>query len=408
MKSDARQQLVERQQLDAELRGAGRRHVRVVGDDVRAERGEPLGDQLADAAEPDHADRLAEDLGARERRPLPGVLAQRRVGGRDLARGGQQQRERVLGGAVDVRRRRVDDQHAARGGGVDVDVVQADTGAGDDLELGRGGEHLGVDGGRRAHQQRVGLRHRGQQLLSVGAVDPADLDLVTEGGDGRFGEFVGDQYNGQAHPASLMGVSDCGDGACTVVGSGPNGLAAAVICAQSRIVGAGVRGPADAGRRRAHPARPGVLRRGPRHLLGRAPAGAGVAVLRGVRPARPRRAAGRPRDLLRQSAAGPARRDRLPRPGRTCAELDDGASWRRLLGPLARRQRRCAGVLARRQAFDAAGSWRPPCASACGCWPRARPAWRATSRRGRPRAVHRRCRAHDFARCRRWCPPAPG
>ena len=36
-----RQQLVERQQLDAELRGAGGRHVWVVGHHVRAERGQP-------------------------------------------------------------------------------------------------------------------------------------------------------------------------------------------------------------------------------------------------------------------------------------------------------------------------------------------------------------------------------
>ena len=114
----------------------------------------------------------------------------------------------MLGGAVDVRRRRVDHQHTAGGGGVDVDVVQADAGAGDDLELGRGGEHLGVHGGRRAHQQRVGLRHRGQQLLSVRTVDPADFYLVTQGGDGRLGQLVGDQYNGQTHAASLMGCND--------------------------------------------------------------------------------------------------------------------------------------------------------------------------------------------------------
>ncbi len=128
------------EQLDAELRGAGLRDVGVVGDDVRAERGEPLGHQLTDAAEADHADRLAEDLGARERRPLPGVVAQRGVGGRDLPGRGQQQRERMLGGAVDVRRRRVDHQDAAGGRRVDVDVVQADARAGDDLQLGRGGE----------------------------------------------------------------------------------------------------------------------------------------------------------------------------------------------------------------------------------------------------------------------------
>ena len=108
----------------------------------------------------------------------------RGVGRRDLPGRGQQQRQRVFGGAVDIRRRGVDHQHAAFGGGVDVDVVQADPGAGDDLELGGRGQHLGVDGGGRAHQQRVGLGHRGQQLLPVGAVDPAHLYLVSQGGDG--------------------------------------------------------------------------------------------------------------------------------------------------------------------------------------------------------------------------------
>ena len=233
MKSERASSSSSGQQFDAQLRGAGRRHVGVVGHHVGAERGQPGGDQLPDTAQPDHADGLAEDLGAGERRPLPGAFAQRRVGRGDLARGGQQQRHRVLGGAVDVRRRRVDHQHAARGGGVDVDVVQADAGARDDLELGRGGEHLGVDGGRRAHQQRVGLGHGGQQLFSVRAVDPADFYLVTEGGDGRLGQFVGDQYNGKTHPASLMGCNCRVD--VTVVGSGPNGLAAAVICARAGL-----------------------------------------------------------------------------------------------------------------------------------------------------------------------------
>ena len=119
---------------------------------------------------------------------------------------GQQQRQRVLGGAVDVRGGRVDHQHAAGGGGVDVDVVQPDAGAGDDLQLGRGGQHLGVDRGGRTHQQRVGIGHRGQQLLPVRAVDPAHLYLVAQGGDGRFGQFVGDQYNGQSSPGQPNGL----------------------------------------------------------------------------------------------------------------------------------------------------------------------------------------------------------
>ena len=151
---------------------------------MRSERGQALRHQLTDAAEADDAHGLAVDLGAGERRAFPGVFTQRRVGRRDLSRRGQQQCHCVLCGAVDVRCRRVDHQHTPCGGGVDVDVVKADAGAGDDLELGSGGQHLGVDRGRRAHQQGIGLRHGGQQLLSIWAVDPADFYLVAKGGDG--------------------------------------------------------------------------------------------------------------------------------------------------------------------------------------------------------------------------------
>ncbi len=200
----AGQHVVQRQQLDAELRGASRRHVRVIGDDVGAERGQPLGHQLADPTQAHHTDGLAVDLGAVERRALPGALPQGRVGGRDLPGRRQHQRQGVLGGAVDVGGGRVDHQHPGGGGGVDVDVVQADAGAGDDLQLRGGGNHLGIDGGGRAHQQRVGVGDGLQQLGAVRAVHPSDLHLVAEGGDGGLGKFVGDQHNGQAHADRLV------------------------------------------------------------------------------------------------------------------------------------------------------------------------------------------------------------
>ncbi len=40
----------------------------------------------------------------------------------------------------------------------------------------------------------------------VRAVDPAHFYLVAEGGNGRFGEFVGNQYDGKAHATRLMGL----------------------------------------------------------------------------------------------------------------------------------------------------------------------------------------------------------
>ena len=196
------EQVVEREQLDAQLRGERVRHVGVVGDDVRPEGRQPLGHQLADPAQAHHADRLAEDLGTGERRPLPGVFPQGGVGGGDLPGGGQHQRHGVLGRAVDVGGGGVDDQHTARGRGVDVDVVETDAGAGDDLQPRGSGQHLGVDGGGRPHQQGVGVHHRGEELLPVGAVDPADIHLVTQGFHRRGGQLVGYQYHRQTHEAS--------------------------------------------------------------------------------------------------------------------------------------------------------------------------------------------------------------
>src|SRR5690606_5920270 len=111
------------------------------------ERGQSLRHELTDAAQPHDADGLAEQLDAVEGAALPGVLAQGRVRGRDLAAGGHEQCDGVLGRRVDVGGGRVDHHDAPLGGGGNLDVVKSDAGATDDLEVRRGGEHLGVDGG---------------------------------------------------------------------------------------------------------------------------------------------------------------------------------------------------------------------------------------------------------------------
>ena len=104
---------------------------------LHAERAEPLGDEDADPAEPDDADGLLVELDAGVLDALPLPLLQRRAGGRDVPGGGEQQADGQLGGADDVGGRRVDDHDAGLGGLLDVDVVEADTGAGDDLEPAR-------------------------------------------------------------------------------------------------------------------------------------------------------------------------------------------------------------------------------------------------------------------------------
>ncbi|OBA59334.1 dehydrogenase [Mycobacterium sp. 1100029.7] len=131
----------------------------------------------------------------------------------------------------------------------------------------------------------------------------------------------------------------------TVVGSGPNGLAAAVICARAGLkvqvieaqstLGGGARTAAD-------PEFPGV-----QHDICSAVHPLALASpffaefdlpARGVQLAVPDIAYGNP---LPGRPAAIAYRDLE----RTCAELSDGASWRRLLGPLVADRRNVVDVL---------------------------------------------------------------
>ena len=115
---------------------------------------------------------------------------------RDAAGDREQQRDRLLGGADDVGLRRVDDHHAAGGRGRDVDVVEPDAGPGDHLQLRRGRERLGVDRGRAADDERVGLGQRRQQRGAVGAVDVPDLEVRGQQVEPGGRELFGDQNNG--------------------------------------------------------------------------------------------------------------------------------------------------------------------------------------------------------------------
>ena len=92
---------------------------------------------------------------------------------------------------------------------------------------------------------------------------------------------------------------------------------------------------------------------------------------------------------------------------RTCAELDDGESWRRLLGPLVERDDAVLKLLPRRQTL---ASHRSDCRGPDrhGDWSNRAPRRGArypgrTPVRCSPALPHTR-----FRRCRRWCRPARG
>src|SRR5690606_28002144 len=94
---------------------------------------------------------------------------------RDVPGRGDQQTAGQLGGGDDVGGRCVDDHHTGLGGGGDVDVVEADPGAGDHLQLPRRGDGLGVHLRRAAHHDRVHVRDGGEQIVPVRSVAVADL-----------------------------------------------------------------------------------------------------------------------------------------------------------------------------------------------------------------------------------------
>ncbi len=158
MQSDeigAGEQLVERDPLDPELDRPFGRQERVIGDDLHFQAQGTPGDDRANIAAADDAERLAEQLDPHKARLFPFPRLGRTVGRRDLAGQREHHRDRVLGGGNRIAIRRVHDDDAALGRGRDIDVVDADSGPADYLEGIGGADQLGGDLGRRPHREPV-------------------------------------------------------------------------------------------------------------------------------------------------------------------------------------------------------------------------------------------------------------
>ena len=172
-----------RHAVDAELAEALGGDELVEGDHVHLEALGAFGDELADPAEADHAERLPVQLGALEAGPLPAAVDQRGLGLGDVAEEREGEREGVLGGGDRVRLRRVGDDDPAAGRRRDVDVVDPGAGAADHLEALGALDQLGGQLGRRADQDRVVGADRLAQLL-VGHLE-AEVDVEVARAAGR-------------------------------------------------------------------------------------------------------------------------------------------------------------------------------------------------------------------------------
>jgi hypothetical protein len=100
----------------------------------------------------------------------------------------------VFGRRDRVAERRVHDDDAAARGGRDIDIVDADAGAADDLEVGRGGDQLFRRLGGRADGETVIIADDFGKLVLVLAELRLEIDFdaaIAEDLDGGFRQFVG-------------------------------------------------------------------------------------------------------------------------------------------------------------------------------------------------------------------------
>ena len=131
----AAQQFLERDLFDAEIARPLVGQKRIVGDHLHLHAERAVGDDRADIAAADDAERLAENLDAEKFVLFPFAGAGRGVGFGNLPRQRQHQRDGVLGGGDRIAERRVHHDDAARRRRRDVDIVDADAGAADHFEV---------------------------------------------------------------------------------------------------------------------------------------------------------------------------------------------------------------------------------------------------------------------------------
>ncbi len=179
--------------LDAELAEALRRDELVEGDDVHVEGLGAPGDELADATEPDHPDRLPVELVAAVARTGPLAGDERAVRLGDVAEQRQRHRDRVLGGRDRVRLGGVGDHDPALGRGGEVHVVDAGAGAPDRAQALGAVDQVSGQLRSRADQDRVELADPLGELL-VGPIEAElDVELLAQEVDAGLGDLLLDQ-----------------------------------------------------------------------------------------------------------------------------------------------------------------------------------------------------------------------
>ena len=171
----------------------------IVGDDLHLETQGPVDHDRTDIARADNAKGLGRQFDTHEAGLFPLSRMGRGIGFGDLPGHGHHHRDRVLGRRDRVPERGVHDDNATFRRGGDVDIVDADPGAADHLEVRGCGKHLVRNLGRGPDGKTVIVGDRGKQtilVLTQGRVE-SDIDAaVTKDLHGGIREFVGDKNFG--------------------------------------------------------------------------------------------------------------------------------------------------------------------------------------------------------------------
>jgi hypothetical protein len=180
--------------------------VRIVPEHAHADGARELRDAAADVADSDDAESLAAELGVAHALPrAPVALAGRLVDREGPLDAGEHQHQGVLGHRLRVRAGRVNDRDPPARGRRDVERVEADTVAADDLQV-RAGGHQTVGTARLgAEQDAVSLRgDLDERLLGLlVAQDHVHLALelcatVLVGGSGEDDDLAGLSHAGSS------------------------------------------------------------------------------------------------------------------------------------------------------------------------------------------------------------------
>ena len=199
-KVGARQQCIKVDLFDAHLDRALRRQKRIERDHLHPQTERPAGDNRADITRPDQTQRLTGNFDTHE--PVLGPHSGLRlgIGFGQLPREREHQRNRVLGCRNRIAERGVHHHHALRRGGGNIDVVDPDSGAADNFEVGGGSKDRLSDFGRAANREPIIVADPCDQLFGGFAGDFINIAAAfTKDRSGIGVHLVGNEYAGLGH-----------------------------------------------------------------------------------------------------------------------------------------------------------------------------------------------------------------